>query len=71
MRRYYFHFEGSRPHEDKTGELLPSDAAAWALALRLARDVEHGSQPGEHWSVRVLDGTEPVFLLTMTTKRFR
>jgi hypothetical protein len=69
MPRYYFHFEGSRPHIDETGELLKSDEAAWELALRLARDVEHGLQPGEDWTLRVVDGTRPVFILTMTTRR--
>jgi hypothetical protein len=69
MRRYYFHFDGSRPHVDDTGEILKNDEAAWAAALRLARDVEHGLRPGADWTLRVVNETRPVFILTMTTKR--
>jgi hypothetical protein len=69
MLRYYFHFEGSRPHADETGELLKGDDAAWEAALRLVRDVEHGLRPGEDWTLRVVNETGPVFILTMTTKR--
>lgn len=69
MPRYYFHFEGSRPHTDDTGEFLKDDKAAWKAALRLARDVEDGLQPGEDWTLRVLNETKPVFILRMTTQR--
>ena len=41
MQRYYFHFEGNRPHTDTTGEMLLDDEAAWREAVRLLRDVEH------------------------------
>jgi hypothetical protein len=71
MLRYYFHFEGSRPHTDEAGEFLKSDEAAWEIALRLARDVEHGLQPGDEWTLRVVNEEELVFILTMTTKHFR
>ncbi|MGY4370543.1 hypothetical protein ACVW1A_006608 [Bradyrhizobium sp. LB1.3] len=67
MLRYYFHFEGSRPHADETGELLKRDDAAWEAALRLVRDVEQ--RPGEDWTLRVVNETGPDFILTMTTKR--
>ena len=69
MPRYYFHFRGTRPHTDETGELHSGDDAAWEAALRLARDVEHGLRPGEDWTLCVVNETRPIFILTMMTKR--
>ncbi|WP_456702176.1 DUF6894 family protein [Bradyrhizobium sp. USDA 4449] len=71
MQRYYFHFEGSRPHTDKAGEFLKSDEAAWDAALRLVRDVENGLRPGDQWILCVSSDDTPVFILRMTTERCR
>ncbi|WP_145641660.1 DUF6894 family protein [Bradyrhizobium daqingense] len=71
MRRYYFHFEGNRPHTDETGEFLEDDEAAWAAALRLVRDVENGLRPGENWTLRVVSEDTPVYILRVMTKRYR
>ncbi|MGY3239983.1 hypothetical protein ACVMAJ_006873 [Bradyrhizobium sp. USDA 4448] len=71
MRKYYFHFEGSRPHTDEAGEFLKSDEAAWQAALHLVRDVENGLRPGEQWSLRVFSDDTSVFVLRMTTERCR
>lgn len=71
MRRYFFHFEGQKPYTDTTGEVLADDAAAWREAVRLSRDVEHALRPGDSWTLHVFDGTEPVFVLALVTRRFR
>lgn len=71
MQRYYFHFEGQQPQTDTTGEALLDDEAAWREAVRLSRDVEHALRPGDSWTLSVFDGTEPVFVLAMVTRRFR
>ncbi|QPF88952.1 DUF6894 family protein [Bradyrhizobium commune] len=71
MPRYFFHFEGQQPYTDTTGETLLDDEAAWREAARLSRDVEHALRPGDSWTLSVFDGTEPVFVLAMVTRRFR
>jgi hypothetical protein len=71
MPRYYFNFEGRRPHDDRTGEVLRDDEAAWREAVRLVRDVEDRLQPGDEWKLRVLEEKVPVFVLTITTRRCR
>ena len=71
MPRYFFHFEGTRPHRDTTGENLSDDEAAWREAIRLSRDIEHGVRPGDDWTLRVFDDSEPVFVLAMITQRYR
>jgi Domain of unknown function (DUF6894) len=71
MPRYFFHFEGQQPHTDTTGEALHDDEAAWREAVRLSRDVEHALRPGDSWTLSVFDGSEPVFVLAMVTRRFR
>ena len=71
MRRYYFHFEGNKPHTDTMGEMLPDDETAWREAVRLLRDVEHDVRPGESWTLCVSDEGEPVFVLALVTRKFR
>ncbi|MET4490650.1 hypothetical protein ABIA94_006242 [Bradyrhizobium sp. LA7.1] len=71
MARYFFHFEGQQPHTDTTGETLLDDDAAWREAVGLSRDVEHALRPGDSWTLSVFDGSEPVFVLAMVTRRFR
>jgi len=71
MPRYFFHFEGHKPHTDTTGEILAGDEAAWREAVRLSRDVEHALRPGDSWTLGVYEESEPVFVLAMVTRRFR
>jgi hypothetical protein len=71
IRRYYFHFEGNKPHTDTTGEMLPDDEAAWREAVRLLRDVEDAVRPGDGWTLCVSDGDEPVFVLALVTRKYR
>jgi hypothetical protein len=71
MPRYFFHIESERAHRDDLGEELQHDAAAWQSAVRMLRDLEHGFQPGEEWRLEVCDEANPLFLITLQTRRLR
>jgi hypothetical protein len=71
MTRYFFHIDGERPHRDEVGEELSTDAAAWSVAMRLARDIEDSLGPGQDWKLEVHDADTAVFLVAITTRRFR
>ncbi len=68
MPQYFFHIDGERPHRDIIGEDLPDDAAAWAEALRLSRDIEGTLQPGERWQLEVHEGGHVLYRVVITTE---
>jgi hypothetical protein len=68
MPRYFFHIDHRHPHVDELGEQLPDDAAAWAEALRLTRDIEDRLRPGDRWSVEVRRHSKPIYRVSVTTE---
>jgi hypothetical protein len=60
MARYYFHIDHAQPHKDGLGEALPDDAAAWAEALRLVRDVEDWIKSADKWTLKLRRHSEPI-----------
>jgi hypothetical protein len=71
MARYFVHIDGNKPHRDDMGEVFADDAAAWEAALRFTRDIEDGFHAGHTWRLGVHDGTTPVYLIQITTSRYR
>jgi hypothetical protein len=69
MPRYFFHIHGK--FTDKLGEELADDAAAWAEALHLCRDIEGKIEPGEKWGMYVVEAETPVFLLSLSSRKLR
>jgi hypothetical protein len=69
MARYYFHIEHAQPHTDELGEDLPGDAAAWAEALWLMRDVEDRIKPGDKWILKVRRHSEPIYWIQVITEQ--
>lgn len=39
--------------------------------MQLARDVEDNLRPGQSWRLEVRDGNGPVYLVEITTQRWR
>ena len=58
MPKYFFHLILDETVEDRGGHLYPDDAAAFAAADRLAReiDLERPSLEGQGYAVVVTDG---------------
>jgi hypothetical protein len=71
MPQYFFHIDGDHPSRDESGEQLENDAAAWAEALRLSRDIEGKMKPGQRWRLYVVETGEPVLLISIATRRLR
>lgn len=71
MPRYYFNIDGDHPFRDELGEELADDAAAWAEALRLGRDVEGKLKPGQRWQLYVVENGTPVFIISVASRRLR
>jgi hypothetical protein len=69
MPRYFFHIDGECPHSDVEGEDHPDGATAWRSAVRLARDIETGFEPGHRWELQVRDGDTLVYLIEIAAHR--
>ncbi|WP_201449639.1 tRNA 5-methylaminomethyl-2-thiouridine synthase [Bradyrhizobium sp. Ai1a-2] len=50
---------------------LPDAETAWAEALRLVRDVEGALQPGESWSLDVVEDGTTIFRINLATADLR
>ena len=53
MSGYYFNIQNGHSYCDDVGEELPDDRAAWASAVRLAREIENVMKPGGSWHLEV------------------
>ncbi|WP_454618887.1 DUF6894 family protein [Bradyrhizobium cenepequi] len=68
---YQFHIAGLRPFHDAEGMELPDAEDAWAEALRLVRDIEGSLQPGESWSLDVVEDGATIFRVSLATEDLR
>ena len=71
MHIYQFHIAGLRPFHDREGAELPDAGTAWAEALRLVRDIERSLQPGESWSLDVVEDGATIFRISLATEDLR
>jgi hypothetical protein len=71
MHTYQFHIAGLRPFHDAEGMELPDAETAWAEALRLVRDIEGALQPGEGWSLDVVEDGTTIFHISVATEDLR
>ncbi|MDI4238053.1 MULTISPECIES: tRNA 5-methylaminomethyl-2-thiouridine synthase [unclassified Bradyrhizobium] len=71
MHIYQFHIAGLRPFHDREGMELPDAETAWAEALRLVRDIEGSLQPGESWSLDVVEDGTTIFRISLATEDLR
>jgi uncharacterized protein DUF6894 len=71
MHIYQFHIAGIRPFHDAEGMELADADTAWAEALRLVRDVEGSLQPGESWSLDVVEDGTTIFCIRLETANLR
>jgi hypothetical protein len=71
MHTYQFHIAGLRPFHDTEGMELPDAETAWAEALRLVRDVEGSLQPGESWSLHVVEDGTTIFHIGLASQDLR
>ncbi|MCA1453878.1 tRNA 5-methylaminomethyl-2-thiouridine synthase [Bradyrhizobium sp. BRP22] len=67
MHTYQFHIGGPRPFHDVEGMDLPDAGTAWGEALRLVRDIEGWLQPGDAWSLDVVEDGTTIFHITLAT----
>jgi hypothetical protein len=70
MPTFRFNIIGPRPFADD-GVDYPSAEAAWMEALRLVRDIEGCLQPGEIWTLEVLEEEAPTFRIEVITEDLR
>jgi hypothetical protein len=70
MPTYQFHIAGLRPFHDAQGMELPDAETAWAEGLRLVRDIEGSLQPGESWSLEVVENGTTIFRINLETAAF-
>ncbi|OPY98818.1 hypothetical protein A5906_30045 [Bradyrhizobium sacchari] len=70
MPRYYFNIHNGHPFEDRVGEDLPDEEAAWKNALLLTRDIEDVLAPGGAWRLEVIktDGS-PLYRIDIKAER--
>jgi hypothetical protein len=71
MHTYRFHISGLKPFWDTDGMELRDAQTAWEEALRLVRDIEASLQPGESWSLEVVEGDAPIFRIDVATADLR
>jgi uncharacterized protein DUF6894 len=71
MHIYQFHIAGIRPFHDVEGMELADADTAWAEALRLVRDIEGSLQPGESWSLEVVEDGTTIFRIKLETANLR
>ena len=71
MPTYQFHIAGLRPFHDMEGMELPDAETAWGEALRLVRDIEGALQPGEGWSLDVVEDGTTIFHISLATEDLR
>ncbi|WP_442896011.1 DUF6894 family protein [Bradyrhizobium sp. AZCC 2289] len=71
MPRYFFHIFYGHSHQDKNGEEMHDDHAAWRGAIELARTIGDAILPAEGWCLEVLDGEVPVFRIEVSTRKLR
>ena len=71
MHIYQFHIVGLRPFHDAEGMELADADTAWAEALRLVRDIEGSLQPGESWSLDVVEDGTTIFRIKLETTKLR
>jgi uncharacterized protein DUF6894 len=71
MHIYQFHIAGRRPFHDAEGVELADSDTAWAEALRLVRDIEGSLQPGESWSLDVVEDGTTIFRIKLETAKLR
>jgi hypothetical protein len=71
MRTYQFHIAGLRPFHDTDGMELPDAETAWSEALRLVRDIEGSLQPGEGWSLDVVEDGTTIYRISLETADLR
>ena len=71
MHIYQFHIAGLRPFHDAEGVELPDAETAWGEALRLVRDIEGSLQPGESWSLDVVEDGTTIFRIGLETADLR
>jgi hypothetical protein len=69
MRRYFFHINGKYPFRDEVGTQLRDDRAAWREALLLTRDIETSLEPGQSWTLDVMDGDAFLYQISITSER--
>jgi hypothetical protein len=67
MHIYQFHIAGIRPFHDAEGMELADADTAWAEALRLVRDIDGSLQPGESWSLEVVEDGTTIFRIKLET----
>jgi hypothetical protein len=68
MPNFRYNISGRHPFHDEVGSNLPSAVNAWNEALRFVRDIEGSLQPGETWTLDVLEEGTPIFQLMLSTK---
>jgi hypothetical protein len=71
MHIYQFHIAGLRPFQDAEGVELADAETAWGEALRLVRDIEGSLQPGESWSLDVVEDGTTIFCIRLATADLR
>ncbi|MGY3443655.1 MULTISPECIES: DUF6894 family protein [unclassified Bradyrhizobium] len=71
MSKYYFHISNGHPFYDPEGEELPSDEAAWEVAVMTVRDIDSNLDldQSNQWSVVVTREDTPVFRIDVRAKR--
>ncbi|MHC2337662.1 DUF6894 family protein [Bradyrhizobium sp. USDA 4454] len=73
MSKYYFHISNGHPFDDREGEELPSDAAAWEVAVMTVRDIDSNLDLDRfnQWSVSVKREDTPIFRIDVSAKRIK
>jgi hypothetical protein len=71
MSTYHFHIAAPQPFRDPDGMELSDAEAAWEEALRLVRDIEGSLQPGESWSLDVVEDGATIFRISLGTADLR
>jgi hypothetical protein len=71
MGTYHFHIAVTKPFRDPDGMELPGPETAWQEALRFVRDIEGSLQPGESWSLDVLEDGKSIFRIGLATEDLR
>jgi hypothetical protein len=71
MRTYHFHITGLTSFRDGDGMELPDAETAWEEAVRFVRDIEGSLQPGESWSLDVVEDDATIFRISVVTADLR
>jgi hypothetical protein len=74
MPRYFFNVHEGNTEPDNIGEELRDDATAWyeatIIAGELFKDIDGKFQPGQEWSLEVLDEQRhPLYFIVISARK--